>query len=179
MKQPWGRPGPEFPTEDAASRWLYQELATAVADVRGLGAEEEQYAAEKTAELLDSVRERLDGRIGATTRVTLEPGHVVDAFGPESGSLLFPDGTPFDRRGLPESLRDGPGGSPVENYRRYLVTYPFQVEASLVAAADGGQTGVRFGIGSEGFATPQELPSIRALVGGGYLERVTAPEVPD
>ncbi|WP_046471107.1 TNT domain-containing protein [Allosalinactinospora lopnorensis] len=174
-----GRTGAEFRTEDEASRWLYQELATAASDVRGLGDEEERQAAEKTAELVDSVREKSGGQPNATTGMTLEPGQVVDAFGPESGSFLFPDGTPFDRRGLPGFLRNPPGGSEEDAYHRYRVAHPFPVEATLVPGENGGESGIRFSVGADGFSRPPELPSIRWLVRSGYLERVVAPEVPE
>ncbi|TQN30183.1 uncharacterized protein DUF4237 [Haloactinospora alba] len=172
-----GRTGPEFATEDEACRWLYQELASAVSDPQPLGADEEREADELTSELTSTVRDRLDGRAGGV-QVTLERGQVVDALGQESGSVLFPDRTPLARRDLPEAVRGAEGSALRESYHRYRVAFPFQVEASAVAAREGGPDGVRFDVGAQGFAQPPELPSIRWLVGNGYLERVAATDLP-
>ncbi|WP_415840347.1 TNT domain-containing protein, partial [Nocardiopsis gilva] len=159
-----GRTGAEFRTEDEAARWLYLELVTGAADPRVLSDEEEQKASEQTSELATSVREKIDGRAGTPSRVTLEPGQVVDAYGQESGSLFFPDGTPFAERGLPGTVRND-----ADAYHRYQVAYPFQAQASLT----GGE-GVRFRVTADGFAQPPQLPSIRWLVANGYLEPVAA-----
>ncbi|WP_415840900.1 TNT domain-containing protein, partial [Nocardiopsis rhodophaea] len=157
-----GRTGAEFRTEDEAARWLYLELVTGTADPRVLSDEEEQKASEQTSELVASVRERIDGQAGSPSRVTLEPGQMVDAYGQESGSLLFPDGTPFSERGLPASVRND-----ADAYHRYRVAYPFQAQASLA-----GGDGVRFRVTADGFAQPPQLPSLRWLVANGYLEPV-------
>ncbi|MBB6173856.1 hypothetical protein HNR23_003916 [Nocardiopsis mwathae] len=190
-----GRTGAEFRTEDEAARWLYLELVPGTSDPRALSDEEEQQASEQTGELVASARERIDGRVGGPSRVTLEPGQVVDAYGQESGSLLFPDGTPFSERGLPASVRRAAGdagsgsgsgsgtgfdaAAGADAYHRYRVAYPFQVQASL-APAEGGDPGggVRFRVTADGFAQPPQLPSIRWLVANGYLERVTVTGLP-
>ncbi|TDQ52264.1 TNT domain-containing protein [Actinorugispora endophytica] len=180
-----GRTGPEFVTEDEAARWLYQELALVETEPERLTAEEEQAAAEQNAELAGAATERLEGGAGDSYKLTLETGQIVDAFGQESGSLLFPDGTPFERRGLPEFAREAPAaaeeGQPrPQVYHRYRVTYPFQVTAALSPAAErspGG--GVRFAVDSGGFTQQVPLPSIRWLLGNGYLERVAVTSVPE
>lgn len=100
-----GRTGAEFLTEDETARWLHQELALVESAPDRLTFEEEQQAAAQGAEFVAQVEMRLSENPGNSAKVTLEPGLIVDAFGPESGSVLFPDGTPFAERGLPEYAR--------------------------------------------------------------------------
>ncbi|WP_017622708.1 TNT domain-containing protein [Nocardiopsis chromatogenes] len=171
-----GRTGVEFPSEDEAARWLFQELVIQDSAPRTLSAQERQEAGELGSSLVSTAEEGLSGG-GGSTKVTLERGQLVDASGHESGSLLFPDGLPFEERGLPEFVR--PDGSS-DTYHRYRVTYPFQVSASRSPRSeDGPGGGLRFRIDPGGFPEPPELPSIRWLLRNGYLERVEAEDVPD
>ncbi len=179
-----GRTGAEFRTEDETARWLHQELALVETAPDRLTPEEEQQAAEQGAEFVAQVETRLSENPGNSAKVTLETGQIVDAFGPESGSLLFPDGMPFRQRGLPEYARtpaeaaDSAAVPPV--YHRYRVIYPFVVNASLSPASGphpGG--GVRYAVDSHGFTQVVPLPSIRWLLRNGYLERVEVTGVPD
>ncbi|RCV48336.1 TNT domain-containing protein [Marinitenerispora sediminis] len=179
-----GRTGAEFVTVDEAARWLYQQLVTTESVPERLGAEEERTAAEQNAELVTEAGERISGGAGGSYQHAFEPGQVVDAFGPESGSLLFPDGTPFAERGLPEYVRTAPesadAGVPgAEAYHRYRVIYPFRATASFSPPTAGSPGGaLRFRVTANGFSQPPELPSIRWLLSNGYLERIAVTDVP-
>ncbi|MDA2809709.1 TNT domain-containing protein [Nocardiopsis sp. RSe5-2] len=171
-----GRTGVEFQSEDEAARWLFQELVIQDSAPRALSAQERQEADELGSALVSTAEEGLSGG-GESTKVSLERGQLVDAFGHESGSLLFPDGLPFEERGLPDFVRAEDGA---DSYHRYRVTYPFQVSAShSPRSEDGPGGGLRFRIDPGGFTEPPELPSIRWLLRNGYLERVEAEAVPD
>ncbi|SKA10357.1 Protein of unknown function [Marinactinospora thermotolerans DSM 45154] len=179
-----GRTGAEFASMDEAARWLYQQVATTESAPERLSAEEEDQAARQSAELAAEVRERLSSGTGDSYAHTLRTGQIVDAFGQESGSLLYPDGLPFAERGLPEQVRTVPeeagDGGTEGTYHRYRVVYPFQVTASLSPGAGSGDGGgVRFSVDATGFSRQPELPSIRWLLGNGYLERVAVTEVPE
>lgn len=172
-----GRPGPEFTTEDQAARWLFQELATTEPDPAVLTPAEESETAEATAELVADVRSALEERSGGSYLHGLEVGDVVDAFGQESGRHLFPDGTAFAERGLPEYARTGTGGQQL--YHRYRVIHPFQVSATTAPAHEGRPGGaVRFTLDTAGFSEVPPTPTVRWLVGHGYLERVAVADVP-
>ncbi|MEU0236595.1 TNT domain-containing protein [Nocardiopsis sp. NPDC006198] len=172
-----GRPGMEFTTEDQAARWLYQELATTEPDPAPLTQAEEAETAEATAELVTEVRESLEERSGGSYLHGLEVGDVVDAFGQESGRYLFPDGTPFEERGLPAYARTGADGG--ELYHRYRVIHPFQVSATAAPAHEGlPGGGIRFTLDTAGFSEVPPAPTVRWLVGNGYLERIAVDDVP-
>lgn len=108
-----GRTGADFPTEDEAARWLYGELTLVDDEPQPLSASEEQQARKQTEKFLGDVRTQLRDGSGDSAPVTLKPGTLVDAFGQESGSLLFPDGQPFGERGLPDIARGALGSSTV------------------------------------------------------------------
>ncbi|MFV2198166.1 TNT domain-containing protein [Nocardiopsis sp. LOL_012] len=172
-----GRTGLTFRTEDEAARWLYRELATTEADPAALDPAGEREAAEATAELVTEVRDSLAERSGDAYRHTLEVGTLVDAFGQESGRLLSPDGTPFTERGLPEYTRTGPDGEDL--YHRYRVIHPFQVSATTAppsGSVEGG--GVRFTLDGTGFGQATPAPTVRWLIGHGYLERIAVDDIP-
>lgn len=172
-----GRAGPEFRTEDETVRWLHRELATTEAAPERLGTAEEAEVAESTAALVDDVRANLEQRSGGSYLHTLEPGNVVDAFGQESGRRLYPDGTPFDERGLPGYARTDAEGNTL--YHRYRVIHPFQVTATT-APADGDSPGgaVRFTLDTAGFGEVPPVPTLRWLIGNGYVERVAVTDAP-
>lgn len=173
-----GRPGLEFSTEDEAARWLFQELATTEEDPRTLSSTEETSAEEDTEELVEEIGEGLEERSGDSYLHTLEPGDVLDAFGPESGRYLFPDGTSFEERGLPEYARVDAEGE--ELYYRYRVVHPFQVTATTAPARDGRPGGaVRFSLDTAGFAEAPPAPTLRWLIAYGYVERVAVDSVPE
>ncbi|MUL43272.1 DUF4237 domain-containing protein [Streptomonospora sp. PA3] len=100
-----GRTGMDFPTEDEAARWVYGELVLVDADPKALTAAAENKGRQKTEKAVREVRKQLREGTGGSVQYTLRPGTLVDAFGQESGSLLFPDGQPFSERGLPEIAR--------------------------------------------------------------------------
>ncbi|MDA0565008.1 TNT domain-containing protein [Streptomonospora sp. S1-112] len=122
-----GRTGAEFATEDEAARWLYSELVLVDAEPQALSAAEELAADQRTAELTQQIEQQIREGSGDSVRQTLRAGTVLDAFGNESGSLLFPDGLAFSERGLPEISRGGepaaptaepsPSGSPADELR--------------------------------------------------------------
>ncbi|GAB3439251.1 hypothetical protein GCM10027570_03310 [Streptomonospora sediminis] len=106
-----GRTGTEFGTEDEAARWLYNELVLTDDRPRTLSASAEQQANEQTTKLVQQAEQQIRKGGGDSVKQTLKPGMVVDAFGQESGALLFPDGMPFAERGLPEIARAAPGST--------------------------------------------------------------------
>ncbi|OOC56336.1 MULTISPECIES: TNT domain-containing protein [Nocardiopsis] len=172
-----GRPGTEFTTEDQAARWLYQELATTEPEPVVLTQAEERETAEAVAEMDTEVRENLEQRSGGSYLHSLEVGDVVDAFGQESGRYLFPDGTPFEERGLPDYARTGPDGEDL--YHRYRVIHPFQVSAtSAPSHEDHPGGGIRFTLDTAGFSEVPPAPTVRWLIGHGYLERIAVNDVP-
>ncbi|MDT0326828.1 TNT domain-containing protein [Nocardiopsis lambiniae] len=177
MDHDQGRPGPGFSTEDETARWLHRELATTEAAPEPLTAAEEAEMAETSAELVEEVRGNLEQRSGGSYLHTLEPGDVLDAFGQESGRHLNPDGTPFAERGLPAYVRTDADGEPL--YHRYRVIHPFQVTATT-APADGDATGggIRFTLDTAGFGEVPPVPTIRWLIGNGYVERVAVTDMP-
>lgn len=173
-----GRPGMDFSTEDQAARWLFQELATTEPEPTVLTQAEQAETAEAVSKLVDEVRENLEERSGGSYLHSLGVGDVVDAFGQESGRYLFPDGTPFAERGLPDYARTGPEGENL--YHRYRVIHPFQVSAtSAPAQEDHPGGGVRFTLDTAGFSEVPPTPTVRWLIGHGYLERVAVSDVPD
>ncbi|AFR07877.1 TNT domain-containing protein [Nocardiopsis alba] len=178
MDHDQGRPGAEFRTEDETARWLHQELATVEADPAPLTSSQETEAAAASTALADKVRDELEQRSGGSYLHTLEPGDLVDAFGQESGRHLGPDGTPFAERGLPEHARADPDGEPL--YHRYRVIHPFQVTATTAPAeGDLPGGGIRFTLDTAGFGETPPAPTLRWLIGNGYVERVAVTEVPD
>lgn len=97
-----GRTGTEFPTEDEAARWLYGELVLIEDEPQALSSAEESKGEQQTAKVVQQAEKQIGGGGG---QQTLKSGTLVDAFGQESGSLLFPAGQPFAERGLPEIAR--------------------------------------------------------------------------
>ncbi|MGW5876820.1 TNT domain-containing protein [Nocardiopsis terrae] len=173
-----GRPGMDFSSEDEAARWLFQELATTEGDPRTLSAADETAAGEASEEISEEVRAGLEERNADSYLHTLEPGDTLDAFGPESGRYLFPDGMPFAERGLPDYVRTDTEGEDL--YHRYRVVHPFRVTATTDPAEDGGPGGgVRFTLDTAGFAEVPSAPTLRWLVGQGYVERVSVDTIPD
>ncbi|TYB43618.1 TNT domain-containing protein [Actinomadura chibensis] len=168
----------EFATEDEACRWLYGELVGGAREqrrpVQTLDPAAERDAAARAAALAADARARIAAGGGAPVAYPLAPGTAVDAFGQESGSVLFPSGVPFARRGLPPVARRSPSG-----YHRYRVARAFTVTAALSPPAPGGPGGgVRFTVEAGLLPRPPALPTIWLLLRDGYLDRLAAPAVP-
>lgn len=173
-----GRPGLDFHSEDEASRWLFQELATTEADPRTLSGADRTAAAEASEEIGEEVRSGLEERNADSYLHALEVGDPLDTFGPESGRYLFPDGVPFAERGLPDYVRTDAGGEDL--YHRYRVVHPFRVTATTAPAEDGNPGGgIRFTLDTAGFAEVPQAPTLRWLIGQGYVERVSVDTIPD
>jgi hypothetical protein len=174
-----GRIGAEFGTEDEACRWMYGELVLRETPPLRLTVQQEQQAAARTAALVRDVEAKVAQSGGAPLGYPLPPGQLVDAFGQESGSVLYPDGTPFARRGLPRAVRVTVDPKTPKNYHRYRVLKPFQVNASVVPQGRGGTGGgVRLSVSSGLFTEPPALPAVRWLLRNGYLGRVAVATVP-
>ncbi|MBR8740982.1 TNT domain-containing protein [Nocardiopsis sp. MG754419] len=173
-----GRPGYQFPDEDEAARWLFQELATTEGDPVVLGVADEAAAAENARSLIEEVRDGLEERNAESYLHTLAPGDTLDAFGPESGRHLFPDGTPYAERGLPDYVRTD--AEQQDSYHRYRVVHPFRVTATTAPAEDGAPGGgIRFTLDTAGFTEVPPTPTLRWLIGQGYVERVAVDGVPE
>ncbi|MBA9006723.1 MULTISPECIES: TNT domain-containing protein [Thermomonospora] len=174
-----GRIAGEFPTEDEACRWLYGELVIKEGRPRPLTPQAERQAAGQGAALAADARGKLTAAGTPTLAYQLQPGQLVDQFGQESGSVLFPFGTAWAQRGLPPAARaDAVPGVPA-SYFRYRVVRPFQVMASISQPAPGSPGGgVRFTVNANLLPRPPALPTIRWLVRNGYLERVSGTIVP-
>ncbi|WP_433325760.1 TNT domain-containing protein [Spirillospora sp. CA-294931] len=174
-----GRIAAEFPSEDEASRWLYGELVVRETPPHVLTPQAEQQAIKDGAALAQDARSKIAGAGGGSVTYPLAQGKLVDQFGQESGSMLFPFGLPFAQRGLPRSARATtipgiPGG-----YLRYRVVKQFNVTASISAPGpDSPGGGTRFTVNAGFFPRPPVLPTVRWLVRNGYLERVTGTAVP-
>jgi hypothetical protein len=87
----------------------------------------------------------------------LEPGLVIDRFGPGFGRFTSPSDTPFGARGLPpDNLELG--------YHQYRVVRPIPVWEGAIAPA----------MGQEGGGTQYFMPAaVVDLVNMGYLEELT------
>ena len=169
-----GRIASEFPSEDEASRWLYGELAIKETPPRVLTPQAERQAAAQSADLVRDVGAKLTTMGGGTIAYQVPQDRHLDQFGQESGTVLFPYGTPFTLRGLPPSTRVTVNPAVPSSYTRYRVAKPFQMNASL--STPGGA--VRFTINAGLFPRPPALPTVRWLLRNGYLERVAVAAVP-
>ncbi|MCP2337573.1 TNT domain-containing protein [Actinomadura rupiterrae] len=174
-----GRIGAELPSEDEACRWLYGELAVRESAPSVLTPQTEAQALRDGQRLADAARGKINAVAVGATGYLLPQGTLVDAFGQESGSVLFPYGIPFAQRGLPASSRITVNASAPSGYLRFRVVKPFQATASLSGPSAGSAGGgVRFTITAGLFPRPPALPTIRWLLRNGYLERVSASYIP-
>ncbi|MEU6033923.1 TNT domain-containing protein [Actinomadura sp. NPDC047616] len=174
-----GRIGAQFASEDEACRWLYGELVLRETPPRRLTPAEESQAAGQAARLATDAQAKITTAGGASATILLTQGQIVDAFGQESGSVLFPYGTPFGQRGLPPSARATVDPQTPSGYHRYRVVKPFQLTATVsgpTATSQGG--GVRFTVNAGLFPRPPALPTVRWLLRNGYLERVAVSQIP-
>lgn len=172
-------PGRRFFVEDEACRWLYDELVFEHPAPRTLTAEEEQRAKERTAEVVREVvtliRRSERSAQAATAPYMLAEGLIVDQFGQESGSFLYPDGTPFEQRSLPPSLLNTTDPDYPHGYHRYEVTRAFRVRTGLTAPAFGQPGGgVQFKLERTFLTDPPALLTVLRLLRNGYLRRVSA-----
>ncbi|TDD85597.1 DUF4237 domain-containing protein [Actinomadura darangshiensis] len=168
-----GRISAEFPSEDEACRWLYGELIVPEHPPRSLDARAEQDAIGRGKTLAADARRKVAQDGSASVTYSLPEGTLVDAFGQESGSVLFPFGLPFGSRGLPAQTRAASA------YHRYRVVKPFAVRASVSAPAGRSPGGdVRFTVNAGLFQRPPALPTVRWLRRVGYLEPVAGTSVP-
>jgi len=69
---------------------------------------------------------RMGFLLGIRGKTTLQPGTLIDRYGPPSGKFVSPEGTPFPQRALPWN-------SQYDRYTRYQVIKPIEVEEGLVA----------------------------------------------
>jgi hypothetical protein len=173
------RIGARFDSEDEACRWLHDELVLAADGPRKLTADEEERAKRNADRLVQEVTalvRRAGQAVQASTTVyQLDRGLIVDQFGQESGTYLYPDGTPFQQRSLPPSLLSTTDPSFPNNYHRYEIMRPFRARAGPVAPAfeqPGG--GIQFKVEPEFFAERPPLLTVRWLLRAGYLRRVAA-----
>lgn len=96
------------------------------------------------------------GFLETPTKTTLPVGMTLDRYGPETGSFLSPEGTPFEQRSLfPGTQETG--------YNIYEVVKPIEVNAGT-AAPWFEQPG-----GGVQYQTPM---SIESLIDGGFLRRI-------
>jgi hypothetical protein len=94
-----------------------------------------------------------NGFLGEVKTVTLQPGTLVDRYGPQTGLYVSPQGTPFTMRSLPQEAA-------TSSYNIYEVLQPIKVETGTIAPA----------YGQVGFGTQNKLPtSIDNLINSGYL----------
>lgn len=88
--------------------------------------------------------------------MTLQPGTLIDRYGPESGHFLSPEGTPFEQRALFP-------GTQMKGYSIYEVVKPLEVQ--------GGEVAPWFN--QPGGGTQYETSSsIESLIESGILRRI-------
>ncbi|HEX6471196.1 MAG TPA: TNT domain-containing protein [Streptosporangiaceae bacterium] len=165
--------------EDEACRRFYDELVFTPPARPPLTADEERAARQRAEEIVKEVTATARGampRLGTSSMpFLLGEGVVVDQFGQESGTYLYPDGTPLSERSLPPSVLTTTDPRFPHNYHRYEVARPFRVRAGLVAPAfeqPGG--GVQFKAEPTFLPEAPSLLSILWLLRNGYLRRVAA-----
>src|SRR5262249_31936760 len=99
-----------------------------------------------------------NGFLGATTKMTLNEGQVIDRFGGSDYSRFFsPPGTPAAARALPPGVAD-------QQLRTFQVLKPFEVQSGTVAPAFG-----QLGLGSQ-YRSSMQLGD---LLNGGFLKEIT------
>jgi Tuberculosis necrotizing toxin len=163
--------------EETACQFLHGELVFDEPDPVEFDADADYDAARRSAELVDLVNGGLDdaARQGPVTSITfiLQPGDVVDRFGQESGTFLYPDGTPAEQRSQPPGAAESTDPENPDNYFRYRVLRDIPVMAGIMGPAfeqPGGA--VMFKLDPVSMAHPPALLTVRWLVREGYLRRV-------
>ncbi|MFM0509454.1 glycohydrolase toxin TNT-related protein [Paraburkholderia sp. RL17-373-BIF-A] len=98
-----------------------------------------------------------DGAFGPVSKITLEPGTLIDRYGYSGGSYTSPVGTPYPMRALPP-------GSDLKPYNIYEVIKPIEnVESSKIAPWFG-----ELGLGKQ-YKLPE---SVQSLLDSGHLREV-------
>jgi hypothetical protein len=172
------RVGRSFTSDDQACRWMYDELVFPDSPPAKLPAGKAVAAKNATKAAVAQVRElvRPGAKAAPATAVaTLPKSMLVDQFGQESGSYLYPDGTPFKERSLPPSTLSTTDRAFPYNYHRYQVVREFRVRAGVTAPAFGQPGGgVQFHAEPGLMSQAPELLTLRWLLRNGYLNRVAA-----
>jgi Tuberculosis necrotizing toxin len=171
--------GRRFFAEDEACRWLCEQLVFDEPRPRELTADEEKQARARTETMVSDVtalvRHAEQVANAATTPYMLNAGSTVDQFGQESGTYLYPDGTPYERRSLPPSVLATSDPRFPNNYHRYEVVQPFRARAGVTAPAFGQPGGgIQFRVEPGFFTEAPALLSIRWLLRTGYLRRIAS-----
>jgi hypothetical protein len=163
--------------DEAACDLLWNELVFEEPEPEVLDEQGTVDAGARSAELVFEVKIALEraARTGdvASIRYELQPDDVVDRFGPESGSFLYPDGTPIAERALPPTAVEPDGAEDPDNYHRYRVLKALPVRAGVAAPAfeqPGG--GVMFKLDPEFLAPAPAMLTVRWLLHHEYLRRV-------
>jgi hypothetical protein len=163
--------------DEAACDLLWHELVFDEPEPEVLDEPGNVDAGARSAEMVFEVRAALDraARTGdvASVRYELQPDDVVDRFGQESGSFLYPDGMPVEERALPPTAVEPDGAEDPDNYFRYRVRKPLSVRAGVAAPAFGQPGGgVMFKLDPESLAPPPAMLTVRWLLHHEYLRRV-------
>lgn len=170
------RIGRSFTGADQACRWMYDQVVFPDAPPQRLPAARAVAAKDATRSAVARVRGIVQAEPGGTTSTTiydLPAGVLVDQFGQESGSYLYPDGTPFKERSLPPSTLSTTDRRFPYNYHRYLVTKTFRVRAGVAAPAFGQPGGaLQFHAEPGLIGEAPDLVTLRWLLRAGYLERI-------
>ena len=154
-------------TEDDACDFLFGELvfpeqAPVVID--------EDEAGRRSRDLIALVDTGLDegARLGpvAALEFHLRPGDVVDRFGPESGTYLFPAGTAAEQRSQPPTAIES-------GYHRYLVAGDIPTQAGVAGPAfDQPGGAVMMKLDPARLSSPPPLMTVRWLLREGLLRQV-------
>jgi hypothetical protein len=164
-------------SERQACQHLYDELVFETPPPRRLSADERKQARERSREVTELVgpaaRLAMQTAGAAVVPHMLEPGLIVDQFGQESGTYLYPLGTPFDQRSLPPSVLNTTDPRFPYGYHRYEVVRPFRVRAGIVTRAFGQPGGgIQFKVEPTFLPEQPALLSILWLLRRGFLRRI-------
>jgi Tuberculosis necrotizing toxin len=153
-------------------------LRRAEPPTRQLTLHQEQWARGQTAATLQaampSIQFATRSPAAPAPLLVLGEGLLLDHLGQESGSYLYPDGTPFQQRSLPPSVLVTLDPRYPNNYHRYQVVRSFTVHGGIVAPAfqqPGGA--VQLKVESALLAERPMLATVLWLLRNGYLRRVT------
>ncbi|MDR1755720.1 MAG: TNT domain-containing protein, partial [Culturomica sp.] len=101
---------------------------------------------------------RNDGFKGKSTETTLQPGQIIDRYGPETGKFFAPEGTPFSNRSLHPNTN-------IELFNSYEVLRPFSVLSGTTAPFYGQPGG-----GTQYFSPSM---NVQQLILQGYIRPTT------
>ena len=91
---------------------------------------------------------------------TLQPGTMIDRYGPPSGSFLSPQGTPFNMRGLPLEYLNRP-------LTTYQVVRPIEVFRGVASEYGEGGGGMQYFLGED---SNGESVTVEKLLESGHLK---------